>query len=633
MARDIDVYQLARAFAHKNNLTSMDYTVFSRAVQRQASLSDQSEAIYRDLAINPDSILVPRLYKLAKERRIALELIGNELATIVMPEHYANAFFAEYKRIDESPELPFPDEEGLKITVPPEWIQTVNVDTDLAHVSDRETEPLVPLYRVLFSGGIRPFVVPQVFVPEKILEYAIIKVRQYLRQGANREYIQTKLLYAFASKENQLKEMLGAVFTKPFEAIQELKSSANEMVFPFWAHLTSHVKRDLEKKQDKTAEDLSIYQAALLCEFYSGYYKSKAKRILDMEQAYRSLDQAMRKPPYHFGLDDMSAFRDSQGQPLLGKVSKEDMEAFVKRKTIEAEEGSLPELFVVTTGQGRRVYMARDRLFPLVFRLLTEARQEARTRLTGQWSRLIEDFKVVPAMEVDEDFRKELHSFIESRFPLLDALMKERIPQLAYGDLAAKGDPPADISQVFYKGELLPIDELLDLDRKALCTDAKMVLPFWYSVPILSGLVRLFRRFSSKSRNPKPVKAAAAKPVGGEGQTLKARRAAFSAAAEVVAATLVPAGYSTEDYLQELEGRWNNLLNPQAKADLLEDVNSLVRDYLRNILRSLQPSGLTTDRLKNLAAALADTPALLKIKNHAALEQYVQIYMIKLLKR
>lgn len=635
MARDIDVYQLVRAFASKNRLTSIDYVVFARSIQRQASQSDQSDHLYRDLSINPDAVLVPKLYKLARDKRLAIETIGGEVSAIVLPEHYADVFFAEYKRIEEAPELPFPDEESLKTNVPPEWIQTINLETDLGHVSDREGEPSVPLYRLIFSGGVKPIVVPQSFVPEKLLELSVLKLRHYLRQGANKEFILNKLLYAFPNKEQAVRDAFSAIQIKPFEAIEALKTSSSDIIYPFWAYLTTHVKHDLEKKTDKTAEDYSIYQAALLCEFYSGFFKAKIKKLLDMQAACHALDQEIRKAPFSFGLDDIVAFRDHQGKPLLGRLSREDFEAYLKEKTTKSEDGVLPELFVVTTGQGRRVYMAKERLFPLVFRLLADGRADCRSRLVNQWSRFLEDFKSSAAMDDDDAFRRELEVLVESRFPLLDAIIKDRLLPLVFDELVVRNSAPPDIARLFYKGELLPIDELLNLNRKALCADARMLLPFWYSVPILSTIFRLFRRLAhprerdkaEKQKQPPP------KPLTPEGQTLKERRAAFVRAATAVQGELLPSGYSLDEYLRELEERWNYILTPKAKADLKEDVDSLVRDYLRSILKSLSPQGVTTDRVKSLAASLADTPTLLKIKNHGALELYIQLYMVKLLSK
>ena len=98
-----------------------------------------------------------------------------------------------------------------------------------------------------------------------------------------------------------------------------------------------------------------------------------------------------------------------------------------------------------------------------------------------------------------------------------------------------------------------------------------------------------------------------------------------------MAKSLTPSGYSVEEYLVELEGRWNTQINPQSKRDLTEDVQSLVRDYLRGILRTMRGSTFTLERVKGLAASLADSPTLMRITNHQALELYVQLYMAKLL--
>jgi hypothetical protein len=45
----------------------------------------------------------------------------------------------------------------------------------------------------------------------------------------------------------------------------------------------------------------------------------------------------------------------------------------------------------------------------------------------------------------------------------------------------------------------------------------------------------------------------------------------------------------------------------------------------------MRGSTFTLERVKNLAATLADSASLLQIKNHQALELYIQLYMTKIL--
>jgi hypothetical protein len=646
MGRGIDVYQIIRSFANRNGLSELDYKTLAQSVQRQARLSDQSEPVYRDLSLNPDTVLVPRLFLLAKEKKLALQTVGNEIRSIILPEHFEEAFLQEYKRMDESPDVPFPDEDSLKLAVPGEWIQGVSVDTDLAAISDSGIEGRATLFRITFPDGVRPIVLPSAFVPEKILEYAVLKLRQYLRKEANKDFMFNKLVNAFPGKESQLKDAMGNVLTKPFDCAKSIALSDSDFTYPFWAYFVSAIKKDLNKKKDKTGEDWSYLQSALICEFYVNHYRAKAQRLQDLEAAIKSLDAGIRKPPFHFTMDEILAFRDAKGVPILGKFAKEELETRIRERCTNAEDAALPELLIVAAG-ARRAYVAKEKVLLLAVRQIAEARSELRSRMLDQWKRMLEDFRICEAMEDDEAFRAELQALVGTRFPLLEALIQDRLLPLVRDEIAARGELPPDIARLFYKDDLVPIDELLDLARKPLLVDARMLLPFWYSVPILSSIARLIHRLMKRREEKAAARVQAArhaieevqikakereKPVKGQrGLTSKERRAEFEAAANSIAKELLPQGYGLEEYLRELDGRWNTLLNPESKRNLTYDVDCLARDYLRGVLRSMGTSTFTTDRVKNLGSSLADSPSLLKIKNHQALELYLQLYMVKVL--
>ncbi|HUX36911.1 MAG TPA: hypothetical protein VMV44_03345 [Rectinemataceae bacterium] len=634
MQKDIDVYQIVRAFAARNNLTQIEYRGFSQAVARQARQGDQSNPVFRDLAVNPDTILVPQLLSMARDKRLALEMVGNEIGSIVLPEHYVGVFHQEYRRMDENSDVPFPDEDSLKTIVPADWIQAISLETDLSSIAESTEDRPVPLYRLVFPDGLKALVIPSAFVPSKVIEYAVLKIRQYLRRGANKDYLYNKLLYAFASKEQVLKDAFALVLTRPYEAIEELRKSSNDFTFTFWAYLSSHLKKDLDKKNDKTPEEVSTYQASVICEIFANYYKGKAQRIVDLDLAFKALDACLRKPPLHFSIEDICLFKDGKGTPLLGKYTREELEAWLKDETTKAKAGALPELFIVATASGRRSYVMKDRMLALAMRLVGEARQDLRARILHEWKRLLEDFATTPAMEDDKAWRRELSFRIEERFSLLDALLKDRLLPLVYDELTSKGEAQPELERFFYRGDLVPVDELLDLHRKNMIADARMLLPFWYSVPILSALAKLFLRKSSAKK--KAVKVPVFEKEEGEpakAAAPKERKKEFAAAAAKVSGKLVPAGMTIDEYLLELEGRWNTMLNRDAKANLTEDVNSLVRDYLRGIIRTMKAENFTLDRVKGLASTLAGTPALLRIKNHSALELYIQLYMARALQK
>ena len=74
------------------------------------------------------------------------------------------------------------------------------------------------------------------------------------------------------------------------------------------------------------------------------------------------------------------------------------------------------------------------------------------------------------------------------------------------------------------------------------------------------------------------------------------------------------------------------MLSKQAKANLTEDVNALIRDYMRKILKTLRANNFTPERINNLATTLVKTPGMQKIQDQADLHMYVQLYMVKLIK-
>ncbi len=77
---------------------------------------------------------------------------------------------------------------------------------------------------------------------------------------------------------------------------------------------------------------------------------------------------------------------------------------------------------------------------------------------------------------------------------------------------------------------------------------------------------------------------------------------------------------------------WNKLIGKTQSDNLTEDVNCLIRDYIRTVLRTMKPSGFTPDRVNAIAATLCKAPAMQKIGEHDALLMYTKLYIVKLVK-
>jgi hypothetical protein len=93
----------------------------------------------------------------------------------------------------------------------------------------------------------------------------------------------------------------------------------------------------------------------------------------------------------------------------------------------------------------------------------------------------------------------------------------------------------------------------------------------------------------------------------------------------------VPKGRSLDSLLEDLAEKWNPLFDTQQKRDLVEDVNALVRDYIRPIRRSFLVKPPDANRIHALAEQLSASKSLAKIKKREALVRYIELYMVKCL--
>jgi len=93
----------------------------------------------------------------------------------------------------------------------------------------------------------------------------------------------------------------------------------------------------------------------------------------------------------------------------------------------------------------------------------------------------------------------------------------------------------------------------------------------------------------------------------------------------------VPENKTVDEVLRELAEKWNPLYEARRKQNLVEDVNALVRDFLRPIRRSLLSRPPDPKRIRALATQLCESQSLAGIKKRDILQQYVELYMLRCL--
>ena len=118
---------------------------------------------------------------------------------------------------------------------------------------------------------------------------------------------------------------------------------------------------------------------------------------------------------------------------------------------------------------------------------------------------------------------------------------------------------------------------------------------------------------------------------GARSITEKQELGRFRRAIRALIARWVPPGASVDRTLEGLVDRWNPLIDPGPKQDLVKDVNALARDFLRPIRRSLVAQPPDAARIASLAEQLAASRSLAKIGNREPLLRYLSLYMLQAL--
>jgi hypothetical protein len=613
----------------------------------------------------------------------SLEKEGQEDRWIFFSRYFIEALHKAYRAIEAKPELPFPVAEDLKITIPEHLITELNIKTDfVSALGEMQTEQ-TQILRVTFPQLINPLLVTSDLVERKLMELAVHKLRIYLESKNNASYIAHRLHPALRGNERGLRDMISAVMTKPGRAVGTLLEPS-DFSFRFWAHFANLALQEHKDISEKTAEEHSYCQAAYLVGFYNVHYRGRQQKQNEKSILVKKFETQFHKYPYAYTLKDLYNVRDVKGVPLIRQNTKDVFLQYLEKKTKTESYEKLPELVQIKTIHGKNYYIHKDLLVPLFVKMLHEQATEIKDYYVDEWVKYLKENRRTMAMSEDQEFNRDLDITLKNRAPFLYSLLNYNLLYLAKEQGKINYDMARTMDQVLdeKKGQLQPLPKILGLSRKAVLDDAKLRVPIWRRLTIFRGLFYFFqnifrgiKKTLQKSRKRSTVRAAdhggpeARAPgagASGAAGSEKARTGASTAPVssqgagtptgtteQVGSTTLRPvtsqqlAAYrraisslkeqfvgrdkTVVDSLGQLVEKWNPLYDPQARTNLVEDVNAMVRDYLRNVRRTFRITPPDTARISSLAEKLAANKSFDRIKRKDYFTRYIEIYMIKLL--
>ncbi|MDR1100058.1 MAG: hypothetical protein LBL28_06210, partial [Treponema sp.] len=608
MAQPTDLYPILRAYANKNNSPYINIEEFIAFLETYSNRKAPEQPEWIRWTGETGVKFWSELASLVESERCVLMADTSE-GRIYMPYYYLELLKEAYRSIDDTADLPFPSEESLRITIPEQQVKILKLETDLAPFFEPPGSPAsLPdqgpsenkgasensasppsIIKLIFPDGFSSALLLSPMIPRRLMEAALLKVRHYLRTHNNREFTFHKLSPQLPGKEKYLRETLDQILFRPIDCLSAMESFS-DFAWLFWAYFCALVKNDIKKKKETLAEDLAAIQAVFVIEICNGFYKARAIKQRERETAFRSLELRMEKPPYYYTLEEIQKFTNDKGVSLIGLYTQEELEAYIKKRMTENTEDGLPEWLLIQRKKSGHGYIKKDKLLPLCTKLLAETRPLVEKEITERWVKLIRSFKSEAAMEKDVNFDRLLASYTAVLNPLLMVLLEDEKLLFVYEELEHTQKVIPVSFRIFKGGKLIPMNVLYALRRKILLADAKIKLPFWYSIPILAALIAFFKNLGKKQTDETLIledEIEAGEKTAGDIQNI----------ARSMADQLVPLGQTLDEYLTDLESRWSRLLNKQARQNLIEDVNALIRDKLRQTIRVHKKKPISRENL------------------------------------
>ena len=624
---------LLKHYAIKQNSPVINFNEFCDYMRRYAQRHlEEQEELLKYVANSHDAV-TKELELLIPDKKVVILNPNTEKKSILVTAYFIENYTNRYKEIESNPAIPFPVVADLPKYLTQEIYEKKLTSEFIFELLERQTLSDEYLWAFTLPRDLPPILFPSSVNVSSLLEISVAKIRLMLRKEEYHDYFLKKIRIANPGKELSAKNFFTQVVTKPAETIDTIKNSGES--FYFWSQLCFYIRQDYEKVKDFTQEDISKLQAVQIIEYCASFYKNKVQQNLQRSTALKNLGIMLSKPPYFFTKDDITRFVDSKGIPLLGQYTEQDLSDYLHSETTTLENNNLPNLLVFKVESGQRYFILKNKVIPLIIRLCADARSRIRENITNEWYNLLRDFETIPCMKEQKAFNKKLEEKVHDLEPILYALLNSNFLSVIHYETRNSQEPVSEKINLFSNGKLIPYSDILVLSRQEIYNDAKIKLPFWYAIPLVSWLLSLFLKKPTPKKHKEEKKVKSPVEENSENESKKKSSSSKSEimnAIKQVEQQLVPENSSLEQELSNYEFQWNKQITKQSREQLTEDVNSLIRDYIRSTARTLKSSKFNIQRIENLANTLVKTPSLQNIREKQHLTKYIQLYILKLVK-
>lgn len=576
-----------------------------------------------------ESDLLKQLDALQQENVVFLINKNTPKSIIAVLDYYSAPFAARFDNILRARGEPFPSTRDLPKQIPFTAFARRDAKEFILELLEAQSLESRKVYCVSFPNNLTPLLFPVCVPVMTLVRGSVFKISDLIKREEYHDYYMKKLKMTNPNKEITTRNFYDRLCAVG-DILEDIFHDEEESYYN-WGQLCYFIKEDFEKNQDPSPFDISILQAVYIAQVWALSLKDKRLQNQKEEEAKNALELCFRKPPYFFEMEDILHFKDDSGDTLFKTLGKDGLQEALDHLTTDSENNLLPKILTATIDSGRRYYIHKVNVMPLIIRLANEAHTKVFNYLTDAWYKALMKNQHLPEMKEQRPFEHALERCVRRFSPLLYALLNSSFLPVLNVDLQQEDVENKNIKFNIYLGnKLQPLSEILMLQRDYIMRAAKELLPWWWNIPIINVIVKIFIQSKPEKTNEDKAKEEEAKL---NGDSLHGKVKQLSDSASEVAESLIPEGSNLERELNSYIDQWNKIITKDVRQNLINDVNSLIRDYLHSVKSLLRGGRFTADRIDSLARTLYNSPNMRRINGGDALLMYIKLYMLKLIIR
>lgn len=411
---------------------------------------------------------------------------------IYLPEFFVNRVRAAWNNIETHDSEIFPNEKKIKLSPPNDMLKTFIVG-DLINLLRNPQKEEVPLVRVSFKTGLGNMILLAPFVESRLLDGAIAKVRRCLIKKDTRVFCLQRIRSVFPDRFMQANTIIDLIIKNPISCTSYMQNG-DENAFMIWIKLCEFIKESVQIEGTPPEEtDIAVQQGAEIIEVYNNYYREIAAEKHEKEQIMNELYEALLNPPYFWILTEIYKIQMSNGKPIIEMLSHEMISDYVLKHTHDTGDSIIqPPMLIFYDEFREKCFARKETVFAGLGSLISKSRKAVFELISRRWHKVIKNYLIDPAMKSDIEFETLMIKTVKKIKPFVVILHEDVKLKLLRKEFSSHVGADSG-EKFFYGNEVKSLTALYDMDRHAIIHNIKLTLPFWYSVPILTAVIRLFK--------------------------------------------------------------------------------------------------------------------------------------------